>query len=287
SAVSRFFFSSRRRHTRFSRDWSSDVCSSDLTPTRGRGWARTSPTPSDASTPMRAGVSSSPGPNSRSPGRRSSPGARTWSPGRASTSIRTARPPSSRSVRSTMTTASAPSGSGAPVKMRTASPGPSGRSAGCPAATSATTGSTTGAPAVSAARTAYPSIAVLAKGGTASVATTSPARTSPAAAASGTVRGGSGSHPATTWATASSRGITARSDVAPAAGHLGGVGRELGAEVLAVGRQLDRGPQVVDLLADVEAALVEDVPVDGLLGEQDGDGVGELDLAADARLGPV
>src|SRR5690606_32455100 len=25
-----FFFSSRRRHTRFSRDWSSDVCSSDL-----------------------------------------------------------------------------------------------------------------------------------------------------------------------------------------------------------------------------------------------------------------
>src|SRR6266511_2144538 len=28
------FFSSRRRHTRFSRDWSSDVCSSDL-PVRG------------------------------------------------------------------------------------------------------------------------------------------------------------------------------------------------------------------------------------------------------------
>src|SRR5690606_41065340 len=27
-----FFFSSRRRHTRFSRDWSSDVCSSDLEP---------------------------------------------------------------------------------------------------------------------------------------------------------------------------------------------------------------------------------------------------------------
>src|SRR5690606_40900969 len=26
------FFSSRRRHTRFSRDWSSDVCSSDLDP---------------------------------------------------------------------------------------------------------------------------------------------------------------------------------------------------------------------------------------------------------------
>src|SRR6266498_4287211 len=29
-----FFFSSRRRHTRCGRDWSSDVCSSDLTGTR-------------------------------------------------------------------------------------------------------------------------------------------------------------------------------------------------------------------------------------------------------------
>src|SRR5256884_5255123 len=29
-AMSSFFFSSRRRHTRCSRDWSSDVCSSDL-----------------------------------------------------------------------------------------------------------------------------------------------------------------------------------------------------------------------------------------------------------------
>src|SRR5690606_41073543 len=29
------FFSSRRRHTRFSRDWSSDVCSSDLEPKYG------------------------------------------------------------------------------------------------------------------------------------------------------------------------------------------------------------------------------------------------------------
>src|SRR5216683_5717369 len=29
-----FFFSSRRRHTRSDRDWSSDVCSSDLTPPR-------------------------------------------------------------------------------------------------------------------------------------------------------------------------------------------------------------------------------------------------------------
>src|SRR5690606_22061420 len=33
-----FFFSSRRRHTRFSRDWSSDVCSSDLTYIDARGF---------------------------------------------------------------------------------------------------------------------------------------------------------------------------------------------------------------------------------------------------------
>src|SRR5271169_6094034 len=41
-----FFFSSRRRHTRCYRDWSSDVCSSDLSadraakhPFRGRTWS--------------------------------------------------------------------------------------------------------------------------------------------------------------------------------------------------------------------------------------------------------
>src|SRR5438067_7167420 len=32
-----FFFSSRRRHTRSKRDWSSDVCSSDLCLLTGRG----------------------------------------------------------------------------------------------------------------------------------------------------------------------------------------------------------------------------------------------------------
>src|SRR2546430_9511521 len=47
-----FFFSSRRRHTRFDCDWSSDVCSSDLSFSRsmlpmastkaGEGWPRLS-----------------------------------------------------------------------------------------------------------------------------------------------------------------------------------------------------------------------------------------------------
>src|SRR5438105_5585121 len=46
--TSLFFFSSRRRHTRSTRDWSSDVCSSDLDGRRGRvqardGSARTGP----------------------------------------------------------------------------------------------------------------------------------------------------------------------------------------------------------------------------------------------------
>src|SRR2546429_5705405 len=35
-----FFFSSRRRHTRCSRDWSSDVCSSDLLPAELSGGMR-------------------------------------------------------------------------------------------------------------------------------------------------------------------------------------------------------------------------------------------------------
>src|SRR3712207_1043710 len=33
-----YFVSSRRRHTRYWRDWSSDVCSSDLFPNLGHSW---------------------------------------------------------------------------------------------------------------------------------------------------------------------------------------------------------------------------------------------------------
>src|SRR5256885_9223859 len=33
-----FFFSSRRRHTRLQGDWSSDVCSSDLSSVISKGW---------------------------------------------------------------------------------------------------------------------------------------------------------------------------------------------------------------------------------------------------------
>src|SRR5437870_11874606 len=34
-----FFFSSRRRHTRWPRDWSSDVCSSDLGTSKKPSWS--------------------------------------------------------------------------------------------------------------------------------------------------------------------------------------------------------------------------------------------------------
>src|SRR5947209_17185686 len=42
-----FFFSSRRRHTRYWRDWSSDVCSSDLSSSR---WRPSRHSPTSAST---------------------------------------------------------------------------------------------------------------------------------------------------------------------------------------------------------------------------------------------
>src|SRR5690606_40823287 len=53
-----FFFSSRRRHTRFSRDWSSDVCSSDLSSSNCFQQARLIPCSSNSifrllATPMR------------------------------------------------------------------------------------------------------------------------------------------------------------------------------------------------------------------------------------------
>src|SRR5207249_7363894 len=43
-----FFFSSRRRHTRSKRDWSSDVCSSDLSPEWPAGYWPASDAPPDA-----------------------------------------------------------------------------------------------------------------------------------------------------------------------------------------------------------------------------------------------
>ena len=90
--------------------------------TRGRRWTATPLRPSDASMPSCDGPSASPGASTRSPARTSSPAGRTWSPargGRAEAHAARRR----RSTSSCITTASAPAGIGAPVKMRAASPG--------------------------------------------------------------------------------------------------------------------------------------------------------------------
>src|SRR6185295_17557413 len=50
-----FFFSSRRRHTRYWRDWSSDVCSSDLRVAARAMTATSQPTAMMASAPKIAG----------------------------------------------------------------------------------------------------------------------------------------------------------------------------------------------------------------------------------------
>src|SRR5690606_22101533 len=57
---------------------------------------------------------------------------------------------------------------------------------------------------------------------------------------------------------------------------------ELGAEVVALQRQLHGGLQVVELVAGVVATVLEGVAVHVLAAEQQLDGVGELDLAAPA-----
>src|SRR2546430_5486029 len=55
SSVSSFFFSSRRRHTRFDCDWSSDVCSSDLDDVRSRR-VTPFPGPERSAAPSRSGL---------------------------------------------------------------------------------------------------------------------------------------------------------------------------------------------------------------------------------------
>src|SRR3712207_8871756 len=77
-----FFFSSRRRHTRYWRDWSSDVCSSDL-----GSWGTASATGSSWATSSTSATSSSSPPAARS-GRRARSTAGRSSPGSTSTATR-------------------------------------------------------------------------------------------------------------------------------------------------------------------------------------------------------
>src|SRR5699024_11285979 len=67
-----FFFSSRRRHTRSKRDWSSDVCSSDLVGSYFSGFSSMRDT-SDAYKELRSANSNKPSANSQQPDNHSNP----------------------------------------------------------------------------------------------------------------------------------------------------------------------------------------------------------------------
>src|SRR5437763_9457231 len=118
-------------------------------------------------------------------------------------------------------------------------------------------------------------MAVLAKGGTFSVAVTSAASTQPPESSSGTARAARGRQAPRIVARASSTGITWAapsgkcSDELLALHEVGEEGPEARAQVVALDGQLDGGPQVVELVADVVAPVLEDVAVDRLLLEQE------------------
>jgi hypothetical protein len=122
------------------------------------------------------------------PAAMSAPAAITFSPGATGRYTDTAS--SVASVRSTITTASAPAGMTAPVETSTPVPAETASVGGCPAWTAPVsarvTGSVSVAAKVSAARTAYPSIAARSKPGTSIGAVCGAASTRPAADSSGT-----------------------------------------------------------------------------------------------------
>src|ERR1051326_8255949 len=129
-------------------------------------------------------------------------------------------------------------------------------------------------------------MAVFAKGGIASVATTSAASTRPSASAGCSRVGARRSMPSSTRACASASGITRGSPrsqvvlVHHVAQHLGDGGTHVGP----LERELDVGAQEPELLPDVVAALDEQPAVHGLLVEQQRDRVRELQLAAASGL---
>ena len=127
--------------------------------TRGRRAQRSVARPTEAATPISAGPSRSPARSTTSPAAMSSPERRMLPPASVAGTLTR---PFTCSVRSTGTTAVAPSGTSAPVEIAIASPWRTVAPAGCPARDSATTSSSAGSPAI----TAYPSMAELSNGGT-------------------------------------------------------------------------------------------------------------------------
>ena len=179
--------------------------------------------------------------------------------------------------------------------MRTARPAVTSSVGAAPAASVPTTSDATGesgdAPAVSAARTAKPSMAVLSNGGTSSGASsgTEVARSrAPDRAAA--PWGGPAAHEARTNARASPSVITLhpRDQTRPSRRHSSvRYLRKPGPRSSRIERELDRGAQPVELVADVVAAVGEREPVQRLALEQQRHRVGELDLAAASGLDAV
>eukprot|EP00047_Mylnosiga_fluctuans_P018474 m.71467 g.71467 ORF g.71467 m.71467 type:complete len:456 (-) comp7635_c0_seq1:636-2003(-) len=155
----------------------------DMTATRGRRSTGTVRMPADSSTPSSLGPSTLPAASRRWPLLISDPTARMSQPGLTvlSTRICFSSPSgdaSTNSVSSTWTTASAPSGTGAPVVIRATVPGSTRNEAIPPAVTGPSTRNT---PGPSAATTAYPSLMEAGNGGWSSGASTSAARIMPRA----------------------------------------------------------------------------------------------------------
>ena len=117
----------------------------------GRRQTRTCAAPAVAATPIRSGVITSPARSSTCPATASSPSGQMLAP--VSFRMRT-RPAPAGSVCSTITTVSAPGGTGAPVVMTQAWPGPTVRPAGSPAKAWPITSSSAGSRRTSSARTA-------------------------------------------------------------------------------------------------------------------------------------
>ncbi len=162
------------------------------TATRGRRQTGMSARPTAASMPTSRDVSSRPRRSTVSPRAMSDPAVAIYWPGVAARrSSITGGEPSSSSVCSIMTTASAPRGTMPPVAITTAVPGATGCAGAMPGVKiSVLSRSMTGCPslasAVSSARTANPSTLARSNPGTSSGATTSRASTRPRAAASRT-----------------------------------------------------------------------------------------------------
>src|SRR2546421_7168134 len=133
-------------------------------------------------------------------------------------------------------------------------------------------------------------MAVLSKGGTGPAARTATEVAQPTASDRGTGTEASGPHAARTRALASSKGITGPPLRLPrpaaAAQEVVQEPAQFRAQVGPLQCQLHRGPQVVELVARVVTAPLEDLAVDPFLEEQT-DGVGELDLAPPSRLHPL